>query len=124
VVGVTNAPIEPSERITLTLKTFNKSNEIWLLASGEEKADVVARPWCITTRCYRPGWCMAPRRRTGSRPRRCFETAVLPLPFLNQQPPPPMELIDDFAPGAAATQTVEGLGQIATASSSLRRSFT
>ena len=43
VVGVTNAPIEPSERITLTLKTFNKSNEIWLLASGEEKADVVAR---------------------------------------------------------------------------------
>jgi 6-phosphogluconolactonase len=26
---------EPSERVTLTLKTFNRSNEIWLLASGE-----------------------------------------------------------------------------------------
>ncbi|WIY81616.1 6-phosphogluconolactonase [Propionimicrobium sp. PCR01-08-3] len=43
VVGVTKAPIDPPERITLTLKTINASNEVWLLASGEKKADVAAR---------------------------------------------------------------------------------
>ncbi|WP_341729916.1 6-phosphogluconolactonase [Brooklawnia sp.] len=43
VVGVTDAPTAPGDRITLTLKSLNKANEIWLLAAGTEKADAVAR---------------------------------------------------------------------------------
>ncbi len=43
VVGVTDAPTSPGDRITLTLKTLNRSSEIWLLASGAEKAVAVER---------------------------------------------------------------------------------
>jgi len=42
-IGVTNAPRDPPERVTLTLNTINRSSEVWLLASGTQKADIIAR---------------------------------------------------------------------------------
>lgn len=42
-IGVTNAPTEPAERVTLTLKTINRSSEIWLIAAGSAKAEAIAR---------------------------------------------------------------------------------
>ncbi len=42
-VGVTDAPKPPPERISLSLATINRSREVWLLASGPEKAEAVAR---------------------------------------------------------------------------------
>lgn len=43
VIGVTDSPKPPPERITLTIPTFNRSDEIWFLASGGGKADAIAR---------------------------------------------------------------------------------
>ncbi|GAA2182021.1 6-phosphogluconolactonase [Brooklawnia cerclae] len=42
-VGVLDAPNKPCERMTLTLNALNRSHEVWLLASGREKAHVVSR---------------------------------------------------------------------------------
>ena len=42
-IGVSNAPSGLAERVTLTLTAINRSSEVWLLATGESKADVVAR---------------------------------------------------------------------------------
>jgi 6-phosphogluconolactonase len=42
-VGVTDAPKPPSEQVSLTLATINKSREVWMLATGKEKAHAVAR---------------------------------------------------------------------------------
>jgi 6-phosphogluconolactonase len=42
VVGVENSPKPPPLRITLTLPAIARSREVWLLASGAEKADAVA----------------------------------------------------------------------------------
>ncbi|GAA3855807.1 6-phosphogluconolactonase [Tessaracoccus defluvii] len=42
VIGVTDSPKAPSERITLTLPTLNRSDEVWFLATGEAKAEAVA----------------------------------------------------------------------------------
>lgn len=42
-IGVTDAPHEPFERVTLTLNAINRSSEVWLLASGAHKAEIVAR---------------------------------------------------------------------------------
>lgn len=42
-IGVTDAPVDPPERITLTLKAINRSHEVWLMASGDRKSEVVAR---------------------------------------------------------------------------------
>jgi 6-phosphogluconolactonase len=41
-VAVTDSPKPPPERITLTYSALNRSRSIWLLVSGEEKADAVA----------------------------------------------------------------------------------
>lgn len=43
VIGVTDSPKPPSERISLTLAAINRSREVWVFASGAEKADAVAR---------------------------------------------------------------------------------
>jgi len=43
VVGVTDAPKEPSERISLTIPAMNRSDEIWIITTGAAKADSVAR---------------------------------------------------------------------------------
>lgn len=43
VVGVTDAPKPPSERISLTIPAMNRSDEIWVITTGSDKADAVAR---------------------------------------------------------------------------------
>ena len=43
VIGVTEAPKPPAERISLTLATINRARSVWLWVNGEEKADAVAR---------------------------------------------------------------------------------
>ncbi|MGB3956108.1 MAG: 6-phosphogluconolactonase [Brooklawnia sp.] len=42
-IGVTDAPVEPPERVTLTLNAINRSSEVWLLAAGSDKADAIGR---------------------------------------------------------------------------------
>src|SRR4051812_11546305 len=42
VVGVTDSPKPPPNRITLTLPAVIRSREVWLVVSGAEKADAVA----------------------------------------------------------------------------------
>lgn len=42
VLGVEDSPKPPPRRITLTLPAIRRSREVWLLVSGEEKADAVA----------------------------------------------------------------------------------
>ncbi len=42
VVGVENSPKPPPRRITLTLPAVRLSREVWLVVSGEAKADAVA----------------------------------------------------------------------------------
>lgn len=42
VVGVTDSPKPPPRRITLTLPAVQRSREVWLVVSGESKADAVA----------------------------------------------------------------------------------
>jgi 6-phosphogluconolactonase len=41
VIGVSDAPLDPPERISLTIDRINTSTEIWVLAGGAEKADAV-----------------------------------------------------------------------------------
>jgi 6-phosphogluconolactonase len=42
VVGVTDSPKPPPERITLTLPAVIRSREVWLVVAGSEKAEAVA----------------------------------------------------------------------------------
>jgi 6-phosphogluconolactonase len=42
VVGVENSPKPPPRRITLTLPAIQRSREVWLVVSGDGKADAVA----------------------------------------------------------------------------------
>ncbi|HEX2284855.1 MAG TPA: 6-phosphogluconolactonase [Mycobacterium sp.] len=42
VVGVSDSPKPPPRRITLTLPAIQRSREVWLVVSGEAKADAVA----------------------------------------------------------------------------------
>ncbi|MEO7588385.1 MAG: 6-phosphogluconolactonase [Arachnia sp.] len=43
VIGVTDSPKPPSDRISMTIPAMNRSEEIWLIATGASKADAVAR---------------------------------------------------------------------------------
>ena len=43
VIGVTEAPIPPAERISISVGTINRSSEVWLMAAGSDKARAVAR---------------------------------------------------------------------------------
>ncbi|MDO5735561.1 MAG: 6-phosphogluconolactonase [Propionibacteriaceae bacterium] len=43
VIGVTDAPKPPSDRISLTIPALNRSDEVWFIATGASKADAVAR---------------------------------------------------------------------------------
>lgn len=36
-IGVTDAPVDPPERVTLTLPAINRSRQVWMLASGQDK---------------------------------------------------------------------------------------
>ena len=42
VVAVTDSPKPPPRRITLTLPAVRRSRQVWLVVSGEAKADAVA----------------------------------------------------------------------------------
>ena len=42
VFAITNSPKPPSARLTFSLKKLNSATEIWLIASGENKADAIA----------------------------------------------------------------------------------
>ncbi|MBN7549022.1 6-phosphogluconolactonase, partial [Mycobacteroides abscessus subsp. abscessus] len=42
VVAVPDSPKPPPQRITLTLPAIQRSREVWLVVSGEAKADAVA----------------------------------------------------------------------------------
>lgn len=42
VIGVSDSPKPPSERISLTLATLGQSRQVWFIASGADKADAVA----------------------------------------------------------------------------------
>jgi len=42
-VPVTDSPKPPPQRISLTFEALNRSREVWLLVSGEAKAEVAAR---------------------------------------------------------------------------------
>lgn len=42
VFGVHDAPVPPDERISVSLPTINASREVWVLAAGAAKADIVA----------------------------------------------------------------------------------
>jgi 6-phosphogluconolactonase len=42
VVGVTDSPKPPPQRITLTLPAVQRAREVWLVVAGAEKADAVA----------------------------------------------------------------------------------
>ena len=43
VIGVSDAPKPPPERISLTIDRINTSAQVWMLVSGTEKADAVAK---------------------------------------------------------------------------------
>lgn len=43
VIAVLDAPKPPSERLSLSLGTINRSREIWFLVSGADKAEAVRR---------------------------------------------------------------------------------
>jgi 6-phosphogluconolactonase len=43
VVAVRNSPKPPPTRLSLTFRSIQVAREVWILASGEEKADAVAR---------------------------------------------------------------------------------
>lgn len=43
VIGVSDAPKPPAERISLTIPTLNNSEQVWFLVSGAEKANALVR---------------------------------------------------------------------------------
>ncbi|MCC2593347.1 6-phosphogluconolactonase [Tessaracoccus sp. OS52] len=43
VIGVTEAPKAPAERITLTIPALNRTDQLWFIVNGTGKADAVAR---------------------------------------------------------------------------------
>lgn len=45
VIGVSESPKPPSNRISITLDTINTSGEVWFLVVGAEKADAVLASW-------------------------------------------------------------------------------
>ncbi len=42
-VGVVDAPVSPAEQVSLSLTTINRCREVWLIASGADRADALGR---------------------------------------------------------------------------------
>lgn len=42
VIGVSDAPMGPPSRISMTVGTLNRSHEVWYLVAGQDKAEAVA----------------------------------------------------------------------------------
>jgi 6-phosphogluconolactonase len=61
-IAVRNSPKPPPERISLTLEVVNASTEVWLAATGSEKADAVA----LACREQDRSRCPAPARAAAS----------------------------------------------------------
>lgn len=57
VVAVEDSPKPPAVRVTLGLSTINHAREIWVVAAGESKAEVVAK--CLDGDVYYPGAAVA-----------------------------------------------------------------
>lgn len=66
VIGVQDSPKPPSARLTVTMPVITASEEVWFIASGEEKADAVARalagepglPASVACGTSRTVWCI------------------------------------------------------------------
>lgn len=43
IFAISDSPKPPSQRISFTMKLINQSREVWIVASGESKADAVAK---------------------------------------------------------------------------------
>ena len=43
VFAITDSPKPPSSRISFTMKFINEAREVWIVASGESKAEAVAK---------------------------------------------------------------------------------
>lgn len=43
VIGVSDSPKPPPERVSLTIDTLNRSREVWFIVTGELKSDIVAQ---------------------------------------------------------------------------------
>lgn len=43
IVGITDSPKPPAQRLTWTLPTINASEQVWLIASGKEKTNAVEK---------------------------------------------------------------------------------
>lgn len=43
IVGLSNSPKPPAQRLTWTYPTINASRQVWLIATGSEKADVIQK---------------------------------------------------------------------------------
>jgi len=41
VIGIANSPKPPSQRVTWTMATINSSEQVWLIATGQEKRPIV-----------------------------------------------------------------------------------
>lgn len=43
IIGISDSPKPPSQRISFTLATINSADEVWIVAAGESKADAVTK---------------------------------------------------------------------------------
>ncbi len=64
VVGVRGSPKPPPERVSLTFPAINAADEVWVLATGEEKAPAVALALGGAGRVQVPAAGVSGRRRT------------------------------------------------------------
>ena len=62
VIGVHDSPKPPPLRVSLTLETINKADEVWVIATGAPKADVIAQ--CLRGNLEFPGAAVRGAERT------------------------------------------------------------
>lgn len=62
VIAVHDSPKPPPSRVSLTLETINKASEVWVVATGAPKADVIAK--CLQGDTTYPGAAVRGNNRT------------------------------------------------------------